>query len=422
MTVQVPADEIEKAVEERLRSMSGRVKVDGFRPGKVPFKVVKSKYGAQVRGEVVDEAVRNSFSRAVSEQELRLAGAPYVEARPVEPGQPLEYVAVFEVYPQIELAPLAGVRIERPVVEIAEQDLDGMLEKLRTQRTEWIDVERAAQDGDRVMIDFEGSVDGEVFPGGSGKQVAVVLGSNSMIPGFEEGLLGAQAGEERSLDVTFPEGYQAQELAGKPAVFKVTVHSVAEPKLPELDEAFATSFGISEGGIETLRGEVRENMRRELEQKIKGAVKERVLEVLLDKNQVEVPKGLVEQEVQRLMQQSGLQMPQNVKDPEVVNSLFEPQARRRVSLSLILAEIANDNQIELDQARVRATVENVAKTYDNPDEFVKWYYQNREALAHVESLVLEEQVVDWVLEQVEVDDVTKTFDEMMNPQEQSGQD
>ncbi|OOZ40835.1 trigger factor [Solemya pervernicosa gill symbiont] len=414
MTIEVPAEEIEQAIESRLESMKGQVKVAGFRPGKVPLKVVKRQYGDQVRAEIVEEAIRNALSNAVNQENLRPAGSPLIEPKPLEAGKALEFSATFEIYPEFELAALEGAKIEKPVVEIRVEDLEQMLNKLRDQKAEWNDVEREAQNGDRVMIDFVGAIDGEEFPGGTGQQVAVVLGANSMIPGFEDGLIGSKAGEEHSLDLTFPEEYGAKELAGKDVNFKVTVTTVAESFLPELDDAFAVDFGVADGGIETLRNEVRANMDRELEQAVKGSVKEQVMELLLSKNEFDVPKALVDQEIGNLMQQSGLQMPPEMqKDPEPVRALFEEQAKKRVKLSLILANVANRNEIKVDPDRVRETVDKVSQTYDNPEEFVKWYYSNREALAHVESLVLEEQIVDWAVEQLEVSEVAKSFEEVM---------
>jgi len=415
MTVQVPASEVDQAIESRLQSLTKSVKLAGFRPGKVPYKVVKRQYGEQVRGEVLEEVIRNSLSKAVGQEKLRPAGNPAIEPKSLEEGETFEYTATFEVYPEFELASLEGARIEKPAVEITDANMGEMLEKLRTQKAEWTSVEREAQNGDQVMIDFVGTVDGEEFSGGTGNQVAVVLGTNNMIPGFEDGLVGAKAGEERSLDLTFPEEYGAKELAGKAANFKVTVTAVAESNMPELDDAFATEFGVQEGGIDALRNEVRGNMERELEQAVKGNIKQQVMDVLLEKNEIEVPKALVDQEIASLMQQSGLQLPPEMqKDPEPVRALFEEQAKKRVKLSLILADVANANEIKVDPDKVRETVEKVAQTYDNPEEFVKWYYSNREALAHVESLVLEEQIVDWALDQMQVEDVTKTFDEMMS--------
>jgi trigger factor len=417
MTIQVPAERIEKEVESRLKDLTRTARVAGFRPGKVPLKVVERKYGAQVRREVVGEVLQSSFYEAIRQEELRPAGGPRIEASEVAPGQALEYKAIFEVYPQFDLGSLEGGRIERPAVEVTDADVDRVIENLRRQRVTWTPVERPAQKEDRVLMDFEGTVDGEPFPGNKGEQVPVILGSGRLIPGFEDGLVDAAAGEERMLDLQFPQDYPATELAGKPVRFQVKVISVSEPKLPEVNEDFARSFGVAEGSVEGLRSEVRQNMERELEQTVKGKVKEQVMQLLLDKNPIEVPKTLVDEEAQRLMEQTRSQAAgQNFELPR---ELFEEQARRRVTLGLVIAEVVKSAGLKVDPARVRATIEAMAATYENPEEVVKWYYGNRNLLQGVESLVLEDQVVDHLLQQLEVVDAPTSFESLMSPGQSS---
>ncbi|MFA7096418.1 MAG: trigger factor [Gammaproteobacteria bacterium] len=417
ITVQVPAERIEKEIDDRLKSLTRTARVAGFRPGKVPFKVIERKYGAQVRQEVLGEVVQSSFYEAVAQEKLRPAGGPKIEAGKVEPGQNLEYSATFEVYPEIHLASLEGVSIERPVAEVTDEDVERVINTLRKQRVTWNEVDRPGQNEDRLVIDFEGLIEGAPFPGNTGKQVALVLGSGSFIPGFEEQLIGARAGEQRTFDVQFPDDYPAKEVAGKQVRFQVNVSSVSEPQLPEVDESFAKSFGISDGSVQSLRDEVRQNMRRELDQTIRNKVKQQVMDALLEKNKIDLPSALVEQEIDQLIAQAQEQFrdPARRQNLSLPRSLFEEQARRRVALGLIIGEVIKANEIKLDQARVRQMVEGLASTYEHPEEVVNWYYSNRNLLSGIEALVLEEQVVDLLLQQMNVTDTPTEFDSLMNP-------
>lgn len=417
ITVQVPAERIEKEIDDRLKSLTRTARVAGFRPGRVPFKVIERKYGAQVRQEVLGEVVQSSFYEAVAQEKLRPAGGPKIEAGKVEPGQNLEYSATFEVYPEIHLASLEGVSIERPVAEVTDEDVERVINTLRKQRVTWNEVDRPGQNEDRLVIDFEGLIEGAPFPGNTGKQVALVLGSGSFIPGFEEQLIGARAGEQRTFDVQFPDDYPAKEVAGKQVRFQVNVSSVSEPQLPEVDESFAKSFGISDGSVQSLRDEVRQNMRRELDQTIRNKVKQQVMDALLEKNKIDLPSALVEQEIDQLIAQAQEQFrdPARRQNLSLPRSLFEEQARRRVALGLIIGEVIKANEIKLDQARVRQMVEGLASTYEHPEEVVNWYYSNRNLLSGIEALVLEEQVVDLLLQQMNVTDTPTEFDSLMNP-------
>lgn len=411
MTVQIPAERIDQEVQNRLMSLSRNARIAGFRPGKVPFKVVQQRYGRQVHLEVAGDVMSSSLQEALRQENLRPAGEPRLEPRVVESGKALEYVAEFDVYPEFEPATLAGVKIEKPVAAVTDADVGNMLEKLRQQRAGWEMVERGAQQGDLVTVDFTGTIDGAEFPGGSGTGMNVEIGSKRLIEGFEDKLVGSSAGAELTLDLRFPDDYHNAEVAGKPVQFKVKVIRVSAPKLPEMDDAFAKSLGVD--SVDKLREEVGKNMRRELDQMIQSVVKDRAFDQLLVRNSsLEVPATLIDEEIDRLSNESYQQLGGNKQNVKLPRHLFEDRARRRVTLGLIIGEIIKRNGIQVDPARVRSTVETMAASYENPEEVVKWYYENRDALASAQSLVLEEQVVEWLLGQAQVEDKTCSFDEL----------
>ena len=412
MTVQVPAERIDAEVDQRLKSMARSLRVDGFRPGKAPLKVIKSQYGGRVRGEVVGDVIQSTFGEAVTEQSLRLAGPPSITDADEAEGA-LKYTATFEVYPEVALAAMGDITVERPVAEVTDSDIDAMLEKLREQRATWNAVERAAADGDRLTLDFEGSIDGELFDGGKAEKAPIVLGSNQLIPGFEDQLIGLSAGDEKSVEVTFPEDYHVENLAGKAAQFACTIHTVEEKELPALDDDFASDMKVAEGGIDALRAEVKSNMERELRTTIQTKVKNSVMDALLEKNPLDLPKAMVEQEIDALRQdaQRYAQQGGNFSMPR---ELFEEQAKRRVSLGLLIMEVVKSNDMKADKDRVRAKVDELASSYEDPSEVVTWYYKNEEYLARIESSVLEDQVVDMILGEAQVSDASATFDEVMN--------
>ncbi len=415
LTVQVPAETVEKEVESRLKSMSGRVRVDGFRPGKVPLKVVKQQYGQSVQQEVAGELMQSSFRDAVIQEDLKLAGNPSIEPKTMGLGEPLEYVATFEVYPEVELGDLTALEIERVQADISDDDVDEMIETLRKQRTTYETVERAAQDGDQVTIDFEGFMDGEAFEGGKAEAVPLVLGSGSMIPGFEEALVGKSAGDEFSFEVTFPDDYHVDSLKGKPAKFETRVISVAEPKMPEVDEEFAKSFGIESGDVEQLRKDIRENMERELRNKLQSVLKNNVMDALLEAHPIDVPASLVDEEcevLQKQMSEAG-QLQGGMSLPK---ELFEPQAKKRVSLGLIVAEVIKKAEIKPDADRVKAKIEDIAATYEDPQEVINHYQNNPQLTSGIEGLVLEDMMVDWIVDQAKVTDVTEKFADIMKPE------
>jgi len=416
MTVELPTDKINEAVEKRLKEVARTTRLDGFRPGKVPLSVVRKRFSGRIRQEVFGDLVKSTYFEALANEKLQPAGEPSIE--PIEGAdQGMSYVAVFEVMPDVELNSLVEVEIKEPAASVTDEDLQEMLEKLRKQRTTWSDVERGARDGDQVTMDFKGFIDGEAFDGGAADGVPLVLGSDSMIPGFEEGLIGAESGDERTLDLQFPEDYRAEKLAGKAARFEVKVTKVAEPVLPEINEEFAKAYGISEGGVEALHTEIRSNMGRELEEKIRGMLKEQAMDALLKVNQLEVPKVLVKQEAETIMEQTKSNMTKSgqTSSIDLPVSLFEEQAQRRVTLGLIIGEVIKQHKIELDQDRVRQKVEQFAQSYENPQEVIDYYYANRQQLSSIENVVLEDQVVDWVLGQAKVEKSETGFDELMNP-------
>ncbi|NBA95928.1 trigger factor [Pseudomonas sp. R5(2019)] len=417
MTIAVPAERVETEVNKRLQQTARRAKVPGFRPGKVPMSVIRQRYEDAARQEAFGDLVQASFYEAVVEQKLNPAGAPAVEPKSFEKGKGLEYVAIFEVFPEFAVAGFDSIAVERLSAEVADADLDNMLEILRKQNIRFEQADRAAQNEDQLNIDFVGKIDGEAFAGGSATGTQLVLGSGRMIPGFEEGLVGAKAGEERVLTLTFPEDYQNLDLAGKAAEFTVTVNSVSEPKLPELTEEFFAQFGIKEAGLEGFRTEVRKNMEREMKQAIKTKVKNQVMDGLLAANPIEVPKALLSNEVDRLRVQAVQQFGGNIKPDQLPVELFEEQAKRRVVLGLIVAEVVKQNELKPDEARVRELIQEMASAYQEPEQVVAWYYKNDQQLNEVRSVVLEEQVVDTVLQKATVTDKSVSYEEAVKPAE-----
>lgn len=410
MTVDLPAEQFEAEVANRLQQVARSARLPGFRPGKVPLKILRQRFGAQIHQEVFGDLMQSSFSEAVEQQQLRPAGPPRVVPSIDHVGRRYGYTATFEVLPSITLGTLEGRAIRRPVVEVADADVEAMLERLRQQRKSWETVERAAQPGDRVIASFTGTMDGEPVQGGSAQDRPIEIGAEHLIPGFEDGLVGASAGESRTLNLVFPEDYHAKHLAGKPVVFEVVVSAVEGPVVPELDAALARSYGVEDGDVERFRQDVRANMERELRQRVQARIKTQVMDALLAANPIEVPGVLVREEVgvlkartNRSAGQSGMQLP---------DALFEESARRRVALGLIIAEVVRQNGIAVDPQRVRAAVEDMAATYESPKEVVDYYYASKDNLATIETMVLEDQVVDWVLGHARVEDEPLSFQQL----------
>ncbi|MDR5901995.1 trigger factor [Halomonas icarae] len=415
ITVQVPAAEIDEAVNTRLKDAAKNVRMDGFRRGKVPMTVIRQRYGSEVRNEVVGEVMRERYVRAISENELNPAGLPQIEATVNEAGKDLEFVATLEIYPEITLASIEGAEVERPVVEVSEADVDEMIDTLRKQNAEWEVVERAAEDGDQLTIDFQGFLGDEPFEGGSAEGHDLVIGSGSFIPGFEEQLIGATASDDKELKVTFPEDYQAENLAGQEATFKVKVHAVKGQALPEVDAEFVKKFGVDDGDLDKFRAEVKKNMSREAEQAVDNRVKQQVLSALQKANEVTVPQALVQQETDGLKRQAAQQfgLGEDFDVSQLPNELFEEQARSRVEVGLLLAEVIKVNELEASDDEIRAKVQELAEQYQEPEQVVEHYMGNDQLKTQVKSAILEEKAVDVLLEQASVKDVEMSYQDVL---------
>lgn len=418
VTVRVPAAEVAQKVQDELRSLSRRAKVDGFRPGKAPLKLIQRMYGQQVHLDAITELMEHSLRDALVQEKLDPIGGPKVESKSLamEDGADLEYSATFEVIPEFEPTGFENIRVERPVAEVTDQDVDEMIETLRQQHANWRIVERPAQTADRVRFDFEGKLDGQDFPGNQGKGVQLILGKGSMLADFEAQLTGLAAGAATEFDLTFPTDYHAAEVAGKTAQFTVQLHQVEEAEPPEVDEAFARRFDVLEGGVPALRQSLRDNMERELGDGIQAAVKRQVMQGLLENNTVSLPRALIAAEVERLAQQ--LHFPaqnQDEKIQELKWKLFETEARRRVTLGLLISRIATGQSITPDEQRVQARLNALASTYEKPEQVVHWYESTPEALENLRAVALEEQVVEWVLERAQLSDRSSSFTEVMKP-------
>ena len=418
LTVAVPEDTIEQAVQSRLQNMTRTVKIKGFRAGKVPMKVVKQHYGIQVRQEVLGEVIQSSFYEAVSREKLRPASSPNIDTQQADDGQGLEYTATFEVYPEVKLADIAGTKIEKSVSEITDSDLDEMIDTIRKQQIQWEVADKAAETGDQITIDFKGIIDGEAFDGGTGQDMTVEIGKGSMIKGFEEGLAGLKADDEKTLELTFPEEYHAKDLAGKDVQFEIKVKKVEIAKLPEVDEEFAKKMGVADGSIEKMRADVKNNMQRELDARLKNTIKQAVMDKLLETNKIDIPEALIQQEsevllkqMQNNLMQQGMQQNQLSMDA----SMFKEQAERRVALGLIMSEIVKQKEIKADAGKVRSYIEELASSYEKPDEVIR-YYTDKQRLAEVESIVMEEQIVDWVLGQATIEEKAVSFNKLMYPE------
>jgi len=419
LTVGVPAERVDGAVEQRLVEAARNVRLPGFRPGKVPMKVMKQRFGPGVRQEVLGQVISQSFQEAVISEKLRPAGQPTIEPRSFEPGKDLEYTATFEIFPTIEVNDVAGFAVSRPVAEVTDADVDEIIEIFRKQRGELKSVERAAETGDTVVIDFEGTKDGEAFDGGTAADQSLELGSGKMIPGFEDGIVGMSAGEEKTIDVTFPEDYGSEELQAAPAQFKITLKEVKSMELAPLDEELFASYGVEEGGEEVFRTEVRKNMERELRNAVHNHMKNQVMDAVLGAHtDVEVPSSLIAQEIdgmrgQMFQQFGGQASPELDLKSLLPDEMFKDQAERRVKLGLLLAEMIGKFELRADPAKVRETIEDIASTYQDPQEVINWYYSENEQLAQVESRVLEDQVVEKLLEAANIEESPSTYQEAL---------
>ena len=417
MRVEIPEERIKGEIDKRLGDLARNARIPGFRPGKAPVRVIARRFGRQVRGEVVGDIMQESLVDALNQEQLRPAAAPRIAPVETDSGAGLSYTVTFDVLPDITLPAFESIEIARPAASVVDEDVDRMLETMRGQRRAWNAVERAALPSDRVVVDFEGIVDGKPLEQAGATEMPIQLDARRMVEGFEEGLVGASAGEDRTLNLVFPESYP-EHLGGKPVTFNVKIRRVEEPELPDVDEAFAESFGVADGGVEALRSEVRANMERELAEGMRAVLKQRVMDALLTNVEIDLPQSMVRDEVARAMARRREEMARSGIDPERVElepDPFEEPVRRRISLDLLIAEIIEEHRIELDHSKVRARVETIASTYQDPARVLDWYYSDRERLSGIESLVFEDQVVEWVLERAQVSDEQTSFDQILNP-------
>ena len=409
--VEIPHTRVAGEVDRRLRDLSKTASVRGFRKGKVPLPVIKQQFGNQVRDDAINELIRQSYSDALTKENLRPASQPRIEPIQLEPGNDIKYAALIEVMPEVTVKPVDALEVERPTVDISEADVDAMVESMRRQRLEYSPVERAAQKGDRVTVDFAGRVDGVAFEGGTGTDMQVVIGSGRAIADFEAALIGMSKGETKTAPVKFPDNYGAKDLAGKQAEFDLTVKSVEEEVLPAVDEAFAQAFGISEGGIAALRAEVRVSMEREAAQAIRAKLRNQVFEALQRDNPVELPRALVDEQVQQLQLDLLQRMGRQIQDASQLppREPFEEPARRRVALGLLVGELARREKLQADRERVFARLEEVIAQYPNAEEARRAYLQNQDAMRQIETGVVEDMVVDWILSRARVTDRPASF-------------
>ncbi|MGZ8095586.1 MAG: trigger factor [Methylosarcina sp.] len=418
MTVSVSEDVVQEKMAERLKSLAREIKIDGFRPGKVPAQVVKKMYGDKVRSEVTGDLIQSTFYQALQDQDLKPAGYPHIH--PAEETEGFKYTAVFEVYPEISLQGVNQLEIQRPVATVEEADVDAMIEKLRVQRKSWNTVDRASEINDRITISFTGSAEGENFTDGKVENYSVEIGSKQMIPGFEDNLIGLAAGDNKTFTVSFPEDYGNAQLAGKAAEFEVEVVKVEEPVLPEIDEAFIKAYGITEGTLEAFREDVRNTMERELEQALRGNLKNAVMDALYEKVQVTIPNSLIDEEVENLMKpykESAKKRKMKLEDLQLPRDMFEEQAKRRVALGLVLGEIIQQNGIKVDNDKVRSVIEDMSRNYERPQDVIDWYYRDEKRLNDVQQMVLEDQAVEWLISQGKVTDYPMSFSDVMQNQQ-----
>jgi trigger factor len=416
VSMSVPVSDIEKQVDERLKKLARNVKMPGFRPGKVPMKIVAQTYGPQVRNEVLGDAVQKSFSDAVKEANLRVAGYPKIEKKDPAGEDALEFSATFEIYPEVKPGDLSGATLEQPKVAVDDAAVSRTIEVLRKQRTKFVAAERPAKDGDRLTVDFDGTIDGAPFAGGAAQNFIFALGGGSMLPEFDAAARGMSAGESKRFGLKFPDDYHGKDVAGKEAQFEIRIKSVDEPKLPEIDAEFAKSLGVADGDVEKMRGEIRANVEREVKKRIEARVKNQAMEALLAATPLAVPKALVEMETQQLVQRAAQDLQGRGLKPEQLNlnpQQFEEPAKRRVALGLIIAELARVEGLQPKPGEVRALVEQEAQSYESPAEVVKWFYMQPQRLSEMEAMALEANVVKWVLSKAKVQERDLAFDELM---------
>lgn len=419
MSVAIPADEVEQQIQTRLKQLAKKSKLPGFRPGKAPLKIIDAQYGQQVLQEVVGSLIETSLRDAFTQENVVPAGTPDIEPKTMERGKDLEFAARFDVYPEVKKIDLAGIQIERPVCEIVDEDIDRTVETMRRQSVTYKTVERAAREGDQVTVDFKGTIDGEPFAGGEAENHRLVLGEGQFMPEFESGIVGAAAGEQKTITVSFPDDYHGESVAGKAVEFEIQVNKVAEPQLPEVNEEFAKSFGVKDGDLAAFRQEVADNLARERDDRLSRLTRTRVLDAMIRENELEVPDKLVDREIESMiavnrsmLEQQG--MPADQFNPD--REQYRADAERRVAMGLILSEVVRKNDMKPDADRVKGRIEKMAASYEQPEAFVQWYYSNRERMQQVESMVLEEQVVELLLEGADTKDKAISLQELTEQQ------
>ena len=416
VSMKLPTDDIERQVDERLKKLARNIRMPGFRPGKVPMKLVSQTYGPQVRSEVLTDAVQKAFNDAVKEANLKVAGYPRIEKKDGADDKALEFSATFEVYPEIKVGDLADATIERPQVTVDDAAVDKTIEILRKQRTKFVEASRPAKDGDRLTVDFEGTIDGQPFQGGAAKDFVFPVGEGRMLKEFDDAARGMSAGEAKTFELKFPDDYHGKEVAGKTASFKLTVKKLEEPQQPEINADFAKSLGIADGDVQKMRSEIRANVERESGKRIEARVKSQVLDALIAKTPLELPKSLIQMEAQSLVERAAADLQARGIKPEQMPldpAAFEQTAKRRVALGLIIGELARTENLQPKPAEVRAVVEAEAATYESPAEVVKWFYMQPQRLSEMEGVALEANVVKWVLSKAKVVDKPTAFDELM---------
>jgi trigger factor len=421
VSMSVPTAEIEKQVDERLKKMARSVRMPGFRPGKVPMKLIAQTYGSQVRSEVLGDAVQKSFSDAVKEAKLKVAGYPRIEKKDGASEKALEFSATFEIYPEVKVGDISSATIERPQVAVDDAAVEKTIEILRKQRTQFVAADRPARDGDRLTIDFDGSIDGQPFEGGKAENFGFLLGEGRMLPEFENAARDMGAGESKTFELKFPDDYHGKEVAGKQASFRLKVAKVEEPKLPELDAEFAKTLGVADGDVAKMRSEIRGNVEREAAKRVETRLKAQTLQALLDATPIDLPKSLIDMEAQQLAERAAADLQARGVKPEQMAQLigpaaFEETAKRRVALGLVIGELARSENLQPKPAEVRALVEQEAASYESPAEVVKWFYMQPQRLQEMEGVALEANVVKWVLSKAKVVDKAIPFDELMQQQ------
>ena len=417
LSITIKSEDITKAVDKELINTAKKVRIDGFRKGKVPLKIVEQRYGASILQDALSDLMQRNFVEAIIQEKLNPAGAPVYTPKEYKNGEDYTFTVEFEVYPEIKVKDLDKIEVEKPVAEVVDADVDTMIETLRKQQGTWKEVNEPAKEQYRVTLDFVGKVDGEEFEGGKANDFVLVLGQGRMIPGFEDAIIGHKASDQFDINVTFPEDYHAGNLKGKPAVFAATLKKVEELELPELTEEVIKRFGIADGTIDSLRNEVRKNMARELKATIRNKIKAQVIDGLIKNNEIDIPSALVDREVDVLRQQAVSRFGGNVKQSmDLPKELFEAEAKRRVSVGLLFSEIIESNKLKADDARVQSLIDDIATAYEDPNEVSEYYRNDKKAMDNIRSVALEDQVVDLLLESAKVTDKNYSFSELMNQQ------